>query len=122
VLNPANIHVLLSSRATGGQCAICVLSAAGLPAHLHRYEDAWFYVLEGEFLFEIAREPVRAAQGTSLFVPRNTVYSIRNIEAGRLLVIAQPGGLDLFLQYLVDGRLALETIYEKHGIEIAESV
>src|SRR5947209_17489883 len=49
--------------------------ARGGPArHLHYNQDAWFYALEGEFLFEVATERVRLLPGDSLMAPRRVPH------------------------------------------------
>jgi mannose-6-phosphate isomerase-like protein (cupin superfamily) len=129
----ADVRVLLSSRATAGRFTISEMQNAGesgLPLHTHHYEDGFFFVLEGDFQFQLGEKTVAAPAGTSVFIPRATPYALRNKGpgAGRLLGITVPGGLDLFIRDV--GELArrdsglnwreLLPILEKHGIAPAE--
>jgi len=125
----ARVQVLVSSHDTGGRYTICEVETAagnGPPLHAHSYEDGFFYILEGEFDFQIAGKAATAGPGTSLFIPRQTAYSFRSKDdRGRFLVLAHPGGLDLFFQdvkAVAQGQqLLLETlapVLEKHGIVI----
>ncbi len=143
------VQVLLSSRDTRGRYAICrvevdrqgqfsedVFGSPAIPIHSHRYEDAFFHILDGEFEFQLGNsvagvQTVQGVPGASIFVPRQTPYTMRKLGStpGSLLIIAQPGGVDLFLQDLNllfhDSRPAADTnrltaILEKHGITISD--
>jgi quercetin dioxygenase-like cupin family protein len=96
----ARVQVLVSSHGTAGRYTICeVETTTGkrLPLHPHSYEDAFFYILEGDFQFQIGSDSISAAPGTSLFIPRQTARAFRcDTGPGRFLVLACPGGLDLF--------------------------
>jgi quercetin dioxygenase-like cupin family protein len=121
------VQVLVSSRETGGGYAICevkMTSRTGPPLHAHSYEDGFFYILEGNFQFQVRGETIHKPAGSSLFIPRQTAYAFRgNGDGGRFLVFANPGGLDLFFQD-VHTSLRGETptlpglapLLEKHGI------
>jgi mannose-6-phosphate isomerase-like protein (cupin superfamily) len=127
------VEVLVTSKETGGRFTVCRLrteNGGGLPLHEHLYEDGFFFVLEGEYRFEIGDKPSTAAQGTSVFVPRGTAHKFRQVSDGAatLLVVSMPGGFDLFIQDLrgterVDGPgvwTALAPLFDKHGIRILE--
>jgi quercetin dioxygenase-like cupin family protein len=124
------VQVLVSSHDTGGRYAVCEVEIAGSngpPLHSHRYEDGFFYILEGEFDFQIDGKAATAGPGTSLFIPRQTAYAFRSKDdKGRLLVLAHPGGLDLFFQdvkAVAQGQQPvlekLVTVLDKHGIVIS---
>ena len=69
--------------------------AKGGPArHLHVAQDEWFYVLEGEFLFEIGEESFRLKPGDSVLGPRMVphVWAHAGDGRGRLLVAFAPAG------------------------------
>jgi quercetin dioxygenase-like cupin family protein len=121
------VQVLVSSRDTAGRYTICDVKTTGitgLPLHAHSYEDGFFYILEGDFQFQVRGETIHKPAGSSLFIPRQTAYTFRgNGAGGRFLVFAHPGGLDLFFQD-VHTALRGETptlagiapLLEKHGI------
>lgn len=128
----ATVQVLVSSRESGGRYTVCrveVPHADGAPLHTHSYEDGFFYILEGEFEFQIAEERRSAPVGTSLYIPRKTAYAFRNLlpGVGRFLIMAQPGGMDLFFKDLCTASRGcseldwntLSPVLEKHGITIA---
>lgn len=66
----------------------------GTPAHLQRYEDETFFVLEGTYRFLVGDQTVDLAAGGYAFVPRGTVHAYANVGAGpaRLLLVS-PGGI-----------------------------
>jgi uncharacterized cupin superfamily protein len=75
----------------------------GPPLHVHRIEDEWFYVLEGEHEFQVASDRFRVAPGDSIFAPRLIPHSWRNVGArpGKLLCVAKPAGrLEAFFEAL----------------------
>ena len=130
-IGSTHVQVLVSSHSTAGCYTICRVEAAGgddVPLHTHHYEDQFFYILEGEFQFEINGEIMLATPGTSLFIPpRNRPYvSQPRRDMGKFLVVAVPGGMDLFMRDLGEsmcrhplpsaGQLA--PILEKHGISL----
>lgn len=130
----ADVHVLLSSRVTAGRFTIIEMRStgeSGLPLHTHHYEDSFFFVLEGDFQFHVGEKIVKAPSGTSIFIPRETPYALRNrgTGTGRLLVMSVPGGLDLFIRDVGEierlgsglDLLRLPSILEKHGIVPAEA-
>lgn len=127
----AKVHVLVSSHDTGGCYTICSVDTAGSlssPLHIHSYEDISFYVLEGDYQFQIDGEAVGASSGSWLFVPSQTPYAFSgNDRGGRFLVLAHPGGLDLFFQdvdAVAQGKMPtmdkLAPVLEKHGIVACE--
>jgi quercetin dioxygenase-like cupin family protein len=128
----AKVQVLVSSHDTGGRYTICSVDTAGnlsSPLHTHSYEDISFYILEGDYRFRIDGEVVNAGSGSWLFVPSQTPYAFSlNDPGGRFLVVAHPGGLDLFFQdvdAVSQGKMPameeLAPVLEKHGIVACES-
>jgi mannose-6-phosphate isomerase-like protein (cupin superfamily) len=72
-----------------------IFHAKGGPArHLHLAQDEWFYVLEGEFLFEIGEESFRLKPGDSVLGPRAVphVWAHAGDGRGRILVAFTPAG------------------------------
>jgi len=92
-----------SSEETGGAVTVFestrpVGDTGGPQAHLHRDADEMFYVLEGEYRFQLGDRVVDAPRGTFVFVPRGTPHAFRNkgAETGRMLTVVAPGGLERF--------------------------
>jgi len=67
----------------------------GGPArHFHYEQDEWFYVVEGEYVFEVGRELIRLKPGDSVFGPRKVphVWAFVGDQPGRILFIFTPAG------------------------------
>jgi mannose-6-phosphate isomerase-like protein (cupin superfamily) len=122
-------QIKLSSEDTGDALAICELTVPpgfGPPVHFHRFDDEWFYVLEGEFRFLMGGQMFMASTGASIFGPRRIAHTFQNIGTtpGRLLTVSNPGGLDrFFLDFAasnppgepIDPAVYLR-LYEKHNL------
>ena len=67
----------------------------GGPAkHVHYYQDEWFYIVEGEFDFEIGNEKFTLNIGDSLIGPRKIphVWAFTGSGRGRILIAFFPAG------------------------------
>ncbi len=67
----------------------------GGPArHLHYNQDEWFYIIEGEFLFEVGQEKFRLKPGDSLLAPRKVphVWAFTGGGRGSVLIAFLPAG------------------------------
>ena len=66
----------------------------GGPArHLHYDQDEWFYVIDGEFVFEVGTEKFNLSPGDSLFAPRNIPHVwayIGEQHYGKILITFLP--------------------------------
>jgi mannose-6-phosphate isomerase-like protein (cupin superfamily) len=87
----------LSSRDTRGQLYIFEhrnQGRGGPPRHVHFDQDEWFYVVKGEYAFEIGGEKFRLGAGDTLFAPRKVAHGWANIgdEPGTLLTLVSPVG------------------------------
>jgi mannose-6-phosphate isomerase-like protein (cupin superfamily) len=132
------IHVLdneviikIPSRHTGGAFTVFegrTEPLAGPPLHAHRDQDEWWYILEGEFKFEVDGQEIYAAAGATVFAPRGSRHTFQNIGGtpGRTLTTVVPGGVDLFFEELEAGAprgtapdpVKLLPILKKYGQEL----
>ena len=85
----------VSAADTGGE--FCVfdtlrLERGGPGRHVHAHQDEWFYVVRGEFLFEIGEEQLRLGPGDSALGPRGVPHAFARVgeETGQLLIVFQP--------------------------------
>jgi quercetin dioxygenase-like cupin family protein len=126
----SQVEVKLSGADTAGAYAIVESITEPQtvpPLHRHNREDESFYVLEGEFLFEVDGRRIQAGPGSAVFAPRGTVHTFLNVGSapGRMLGVVQPAGLDSFF---VDMDAAgtskepdfavLAQIFQKYGLEL----
>ncbi len=130
------VTIKASSESTDGRVAVVEHLAprgAGSPLHVHRREDEWFYVLEGELAFWVGGKVVEAGAGSFVYGPRDVPHTfvVSSAEA-RFLLVTEPAGFESFLRLV--GRpaetptippaeepsdpAALVAAAREHGIEI----
>jgi mannose-6-phosphate isomerase-like protein (cupin superfamily) len=96
----------------------------GPPLHYHEKQDEWFFVREGEFLFQIGEDKFRLKAGDSILGPAKVPHAFANVtELGVLMIVFQPAGT--MEQFFLDGsRLTnpsqedLQALYRAHAMEI----
>jgi mannose-6-phosphate isomerase-like protein (cupin superfamily) len=142
VLTPGSgktIHVLgnpwtikAGVEQTGGLISVLEGSfrpRTGAPAHIHHQHEETFYVLEGEFLFQMGTSQVKATAGTFVFVPRDVPHTFENIgtQPGKILGIMTPGGYEKFFEELAQlppgppDPAKFQEIFEKYDQEMVGS-
>ncbi len=69
------------------------------PMHIHRTEDEIFYILEGDFRFQLGETQRRATAGVTLLVPKGTPHSylVESRAGGRWLTITRGGDFERFV-------------------------
>jgi len=85
----------VSAADTNG--AMCVFEFTGRgcgPRHLHRDQDEWVYVVDGEFECLVGETRVRVGAGGSVFIPRGVSHAWESPapEPGRVINVFQPAG------------------------------
>lgn len=62
--------------------------------HLHLYQDEYFYVLEGEVLFQVGDTRIKLHAGDSILGPRGIPHTFSAIGStpGRMLIAFTPAG------------------------------
>lgn len=82
--NPSDLFILENT----------FLAKGGPARHLHYDQEEWFYVLEGEFLFEVGADHFQLHPGNSLMAPRQVphVWAFVGEAHGRILVAFLPAG------------------------------
>lgn len=88
----------VSSQRTGGAFAlfeVATPAGAAAPPHVQHREDEFFFVIEGEYEFQIEGRTLRVRTGSLLYVPKGTLHRHKNVGkvVGRMLVTQTPGGL-----------------------------
>jgi mannose-6-phosphate isomerase-like protein (cupin superfamily) len=97
------LQVKISSRDTNGAFAVIedrCPPQGGPPLHVHFEQDEWWYILEGDFLFQVDGKQFHAGPGDTVFAPRGTKHSFKNVgtSLGHTVVTVVPGGLDEFFE------------------------
>lgn len=96
-VNSNILDVKISGKDTGGALAVFEQTSLspkrGTPLHLHYFQDEVFYVLEGEYLFQVGEEKHRLKTGDSIFLPRKVSHAWTQLsEKGKMMVTLQPAG------------------------------
>jgi mannose-6-phosphate isomerase-like protein (cupin superfamily) len=125
------VRIKISTADTGGAFTVFegqTQPLAGPPLHRHPDHDEWWYILRGEFRFEVDGREIYARAGDTVFAPRGSRHTFQNIGAvpGRTLTTVVPGGVDLFFEELESaaprGAVAdpaeILPIFKKHGQEL----
>jgi quercetin dioxygenase-like cupin family protein len=73
-----------------------------LPPHIHTLEDETFYILDGEFEFQVGDQIVLASSGATVYAPRHIPHSFKVLSStpGRALVFATPAGFEKCMREL----------------------
>lgn len=92
---------LVTGAETDGAYAVFdawIPAGGGSPPHVHHRENEAFYVVEGDFEFTIAGEPVRVSRGGFLFGPRGVPHNFKNIGStpGTIVITVTPAGFEGF--------------------------
>ena len=73
------------------------------PMHVHRSEDEWLYVLDGEVAFHVERQNHRQPSGGFVSFPRGIPHTLTvETPSARFLVMNTPGGFERMFE-LVPG-------------------
>ncbi|MBZ9873679.1 cupin domain-containing protein [Mesorhizobium sp. BR1-1-9] len=80
--------------------------ATGL--HVHRVQEETFYVLDGECVWHVGAQVIRATPGTFLFIPPGVQHNITNVgeKPARVLMTVSPPGHEHYFEELA--RLAVK--------------
>lgn len=97
----------------------------GPPLHLHHHQEEWFYVIEGDYVFQIGDEKFRLTSGDCVLAPRQVPHSFVHVrdQRGKLLSVFQPAG-DMEAFFREYGKLAnaspeqAQRVYRTHGLEL----
>ncbi|MBZ9807146.1 MULTISPECIES: cupin domain-containing protein [unclassified Mesorhizobium] len=74
--------------------------ATGL--HVHRVQEETFYVLDGECVWHVGAQVIRATPGTFLFIPPGVQHNITNVgeKPARVLMTVSPPGHEHYFEEL----------------------
>jgi quercetin dioxygenase-like cupin family protein len=65
----------------------------GPPLHIHSHQDEFFYIINGNYLFQVGEEKFQMKAGDTIFLPKNVPHAfIQLTEEGKVLVAYQPAG------------------------------
>ena len=96
-VNSNILDVKISGKDTNGGFAmfeqISLSQGRCTPLHIHTLQDETFYVVEGEYYFQIGEDKFRLSIGDSIFLPKKVPHAWTQVsEKGRMMVVFQPAG------------------------------
>ncbi|MCZ2122163.1 MAG: cupin domain-containing protein [Anaerolineales bacterium] len=94
-----DIQLVVTKAQSEGRYSIMVsrwLSTFEVPPHFHREHSETFYVLDGQVEWTVEGETHILKAGDALYVPPNTVHSVRVIGGvdSHNMLIYEPGGYE----------------------------
>ncbi len=97
----------------------------GPSLHVHHQQEEWFYVVEGDYVFQIGEEKFRLAAGDSVLAPREVPHAFAHVrdERGKRVSVFQPAGEieAFFREYgkLGDGSgEQTQALYRSHDMQL----
>ena len=91
------LDLKISSSDTDGNLAVFEQNGftpkGGPPLHIHLYQDEYFYIVEGEYLFQVGEEKYQMKAGDTIFLPKNVQHAfVQLTEIARVIVSYMPAG------------------------------
>lgn len=91
------LDIKISGKDTNNELAVFEQTGqtpyGGPPMHIHMEQDEWFFVIEGEYLFECGGNKFNMKAGDTLFLPRNVPHAfIQLSEKAKTIVSYMPAG------------------------------
>lgn len=120
--------VKISAKDTNGLFSVFEyegFARMGPDLHVHPKQDETFYVLEGEYLFQLGAEKHTLKAGDTIFLPRNIPHTwLQLTDKGKLMYMLQPAGkMEAFFKKMnaIQGPPSAELVQKihlEHGIKI----
>lgn len=99
-----NLDIKISGSDTQNDLAVFEQTGltpnGGPPMHIHPLQDEWFYVIEGNYRFQVGEDSYEMNAGDTIFLPRNVPHAfIQLSEKGKMIVSYSPAGkMETFFQ------------------------
>ncbi|MBN2009817.1 cupin domain-containing protein [candidate division KSB1 bacterium] len=123
------LDIKISGNDTDGDLAVFVQTGhtpkGGPPLHIHMFQDEWFYVIEGEYVFQVADDRYQIKEGDTIFLPRNVQHAfVQLTEIGKVIVSYLPAGkMEAFFKVTdkwttSPSQEEIATTFEAHNMKI----
>lgn len=91
------LDIKISGKDTDGDLAVFeqngLTPKGGPPLHIHPFQDEWFYLIEGAYLFQVGEDKYQMKAGDTIFLPRNVQHAfVQLTEKGKMIVSYLPAG------------------------------
>lgn len=124
-----NLDIKISGKDTSNDMAVFEQTGltpnGGPPLHIHPYQDEWFYVIEGEYRFQVGEDKYEMRAGDTIFLPRQVPHAfIQLSEKGKLIVSYLPAGkMEAFFKVTNEWKAPptqeeIKKVFEDHDMEI----
>jgi quercetin dioxygenase-like cupin family protein len=119
----------ISSEDSGGDIAVFEQNGftpkGGPPLHIHLSQDEFFYIINGEYLFQVGEERYRMKGGDTIFLPRNVPHAfVQLTDQGKVIVAYVPAGKMEDFFKTTDAwsspptQPEIEKAFEDHGMKV----
>lgn len=124
-----NLDIKISGSDTDGELAVFEQTGytpnGGPPLHVHLHQDEWFFVTEGEYLFQVGEDKYTMKAGDTIFLPRNIPHAfIQLTEKARTIVSYLPAGsMEDFFKTTDSwttppSKEEVNKVFEDHGMKV----
>lgn len=124
-----NLDIKISGDDTNGDLAVFeqtgLTPKGGPPLHIHPFQDEWFYVVEGEYIFQVGEDNYQMKMGDTIFLPRNVQHAfVQLTEKGKMIVSYLPAGkMEAFFKVTDQwttppSQKEIEKVFEEHGMKV----
>ena len=92
------------------------------PAHVHQFEDEYFYVQNGSVQVKVGGSTTLGEKGDLLFAPKGLPHQLSNLgeQPARLLTFLAPGHLEAAFRAAAGQPDQLKGIFKDYGIDFLE--
>ena len=123
------LDIKISSSDTEGDLAVFeqtgLTPKGGPPLHIHPFQDEWFYVVDGEYFFQVGTDQYRLNAGDTIFLPRMVQHAfVQLTEKGKMVVSYQPAGkMEAFFK-VTNGwkspptKIEIEKVFAEHDMKV----
>ena len=119
------ISFVATGKETSGAYALIETAndpSTGVRLHVHEREDETWFVLEGEYVFQVGSETLHARPGDYVFGPRGVPHRYANQSGSlaRALIMVTPAGFEGFWREsarLGPDQAAHEALGKKYGVK-----
>ncbi len=91
------LDIKISGKDTENELAVFeqtgLTPKGGPPLHIHPNQDEWFYIVEGDYIFQVGEEKYQMKAGDTIFLPRKVQHAFVQLsETGKVIVSYMPAG------------------------------
>lgn len=123
------LDIKISSSDTAGDLAVFeqtgLTAKGGPPLHIHPFQDEWFYVIEGDYLFRVGNDKYNMKAGDTIFLPRGIPHAfIQLSERAKMIVAYLPAGkMEAFFKVTNDwtsppSKDEIAKVFEDHDMKV----